>query len=163
MENLKKNKFLIIFCAILVVIVVLLLYFDNKENKGNYKEEENMSLKHYEENEYIPVNITYDQMARIYLQDYVYKLIYDIDGAYDLLDDAYKLSKFPTIETFKDYVSSMMSEKTREMTVVKYSVTDKVDYRYFDVYDTNDNLFIFKETGVMQYSVYFDRYTVDMK
>ena len=162
MESLKKNKFLIIFCIILVVISVIVIYFYNQDDENYYEQEEDISLKKYAENEYIPVSISYDQMARIYLQDYVYKLIYNREDAYNTLDAKYRSAKFPTFEDFNEYVNTIMSVKLREMKVDRYAITDKNNYRDFDVYDSSDNLFIFRENGVMQYTVFFDRYTVDM-
>ena len=161
----KKNKnfFGIIIFVILVLILIALLIFEkyaDEENKSYSNDE--LSLKRYDVNEYIPVNITYDQMARIYLQEYVKKLLYNREEAFNLLDAEYRKKRFSNFEVFNDYVDSLMSEKTKQMTVVKYSVQDKTNYRIFDIYDANDNLFIVKEEGVLQYKVYFDRYTVDV-
>lgn len=162
MEQIKKNKFLILIAIILVGITIYLIYFNNRDENYEYSSAEDISLKHYEENEYIPVNITYDQIARIYLQDYVYKLIYNREDAYNTLDSEYRNAKFPTFADFNSYVDSIMSIKLQEMKVEKYAITDKSNYRDYDVYDASDNLFIFRETGVMQYTVFFDRFTVDM-
>ena len=162
MDNLKKNKFLIIFCIVLVIVSILVLYYQDKD-KENYRDESEISLKRYEENEYIPVNITYDQMARIYLQDYVYKLIYERENAYLKLDENYRKEKFASFDEFDKYVDSIMSLKLQAMTVEKYAISDKGNYIDYDIYDSDDNLFIFRETGVMQYTVFFDRYTVNMK
>lgn len=161
MEKNKKNVGLIIFLILIIIISFILLYFNNKEEEYEYELGEDISLKHYEENEYIPVNISYDQIARIYLQDYVYKLLYNREDAYNYLDEEYRKVKFPTYEEFDSYIDGIMSLKLREMTVVDYAITESGEYRYFDVHDSSDNLFIFKEKGVMQYTVLFDRYTID--
>lgn len=163
MENLKKNKFLIVFCVILIIVSVVLLYSNGRKDGDYYQIDENFQLKHYEENEYIPVSISYDQMARIYLQDYVYKLIYKREDAYNYLDEEYRKVKFPTFDDFNSYVDTIMSKKLQEMVVSKYSIDEGSDYRDFNVYDSGDNYFVFREKGVMQYTVCFDRYTVNMK
>lgn len=160
MEFIKKNISIIIFVLIVLVSIIVILVVNN--NDSFYEREEDISLKHYDVNEYIPVNISDDQMARIYLQEYVYKLENDLKGAYDLLDENYRNNKFSSYEDFVNYVNSIMSAKTREARVEKYAVTDKTNYRDFDIYDANNNLFIFREEGVLQYKVYFDRYTVEM-
>lgn len=162
MEKIKENKFLIILFIILVSISLIILYYDKVNDGDNYYETDNLFLKHYEENEYIPVSISYDQMARIYLQDYVYKLLYEREEAYNLLDVDYRKTKFASYEDFNEYVENLNSKKFQEAKVVNYAVTEKKGYRYFDVYDESNNLFIFKEKGVMQYTVYFDRYTIDI-
>lgn len=161
MEWIKKNKILICIAVVLLGISIFLLYYSNKNDEFSY-EEDNISLKHYEENEYIPVSISIDEMARIYLQDYVYKLMYNREDAYNTLNEEYRKAKFKSFEDFNNYVDNIMSLKMQEMVVNKYAISDKGDYRDFDVYDKGDNLFIFRETGVMQYTVFFDRYTVNM-
>lgn len=160
MEEIKKNKFLIIIFVIILGISFYLIYLNNDDNKDFYGNP-NYELKHYEENEYIPVNITYDKVVSIYLQDFVYKILYKREEAYNKLDEEYRKVKFPTYESFDSYVKNfLISLKFQEMKVSKYAVTDTKDYRDFDVYDAANNLFIFREKGVMQYTVLFDRYTV---
>lgn len=160
----KKNIFLLIIFVVLIGVSVFLLYFYNKDDEYIYESGEDLSLKHYKENEYIPVNISYDRMARIYLQDYVYKLLYDREASYNSLNREYREKKFKSFEHFNEYVDSYIyGKKMMEMKVEKFSITDRSTYRDFDVYDSADNLFIFRETGVMQYTVFFDRFTlVDM-
>ena len=162
MEQIKKNKFLIIFFLILVGISVYLLYFINNKDVDYFERNIN-EIKRYQENEYIPVNITYDQIARIYLQDYVYKLLYNREEAFNLLDEEYRKTKFKSYDDFDKYVKEFLySKKLIEMSVKKYSITDNINYKDFDVYDSGENLFIFRETGVMQYTVFLDRNTVKM-
>lgn len=162
MEYIKKNIMLIIF-VILVIISCIVLVLSKKSKEDGYYEREEVTLKNYEVNEYIPVNITYDQMARIYLQEYIYKILNDREEAYNLLDANYRKEKFGSYEKFNEYIEGILSDKTRQAVVLKYAVTDKSNYRDFDIIDANNNLFIFRETGVLQYRVYFDRYTVSMK
>ena len=159
----KKNILLIVVFCILVIITLILVYFHNKEEDYVYEKGEDISIKHYKENEYIPVNISYDQIARIYLQDYVYKLLYDREAAYNSLDKEYRKNKFSSFEEFNSYIDDFVySKKLKEMKVDKYAVTERNDFRDIDVYDAGENLFIFRETGVMQYTVFFDRFTVNM-
>ncbi len=162
MEFIKKHLSLIIFCLVILLAVIFYIIYNQSQEENYYEQAADISLKHYEANEYIPVNITYDGMAKIYLQEYVYKLENDLKGAYNLLDESYRNAKFKNYEDFVEYVNSIMSAKTREANVVKFAITDKSNYRDFDVYDANNNLFIFREEGVLQYKVYFDRYTVEM-
>lgn len=160
METFKKNKFLIIIFVIILGISFYILYKNNDDNKDFYGKP-NYELKHYEENEYIPVSLSYDRIASIYLQDFVYKILYEREEAYNKLDEEYRKLKFPTYESFDFYVKSfLISLKFQEMKVSKYAVTDTKDYRDFDVYDSANNLFIFRENGVMQYTVLFDRWSI---
>ena len=49
-------------------------------------EEYIMNPKKYGVNEYSPVNITDEQMATIYLNDFKYNLLNDVNYAYELLN-----------------------------------------------------------------------------
>ena len=153
-----------ILCLGLLSVIIYLLYFYNPNKEQNeFDENKNLIIDKYEENEYIPINITYDQMAKIYLQDYVYKLIYKREEAYNLLDENYRNKKFTSFEHFNTYIDNIMSIRLKEMNVKKYAITEQNEFRYFDIYDSGDNLFIIKENGVMQYTVFFDRYTTNLE
>ena len=126
--------------------------------KNNAKDEE-IYLKNYKVNEYIPSYVSEEDMAKIYLKDYVHNMYYDIDKAYDSLDTEYRNKKFGSIEQYKTYVYNL--EHTA-FVVSRYYVQTKDEYIIFGVYDTFGNLYIFKTNGVMQYSVYLDDYTVEI-
>ena len=161
MKNIKRNILIAIFIILVVVSIVIINYQNNKN--FIYTPVESSSLKHYEENEYIPVNISYDQIARIYLQDYVYKLLNDRQAAYDLLDKEYREKRFTSFDSFNKYIDIINTMRFREMKVKDYAITENGSIREFDVHDSDGNLFIFREKGVMQYTVFFDRNTVNMK
>ena len=147
----------------IVIIVIILLIFSGTyvllKNFTNKKENQDIYLKNYKVNEYINTYITDEEMARIYLNDYIRNMKYNVDKAYDLLDDKYKQEKFGNIENYKRYVNNL---KYTSYTLTRYYKQQKNDTIIFGVYDNNDNLFIFKTNGVMQYKVYLDDYTVEI-
>lgn len=147
----------------IVIIVIILLIFSGTyvllKNFTNKKETQDIYLKNYKVNEYINTYITDEEMARIYLNDYIRNMKYDIDKAYDLLDDEYRQEKFGTIENYKKYVNNL---KYTSYTLTRYYKQERNDTIIFGVYDNHDNLFIFKTNGVMQYKVYLDDYTVEI-
>lgn len=147
----------------IVIIVIILLIFSGTyvllKNFTNKKENQDIYLKNYKVNEYINTYITDEEMARIYLNDYIRNMKYDIDKAYDLLDDEYRQEKFGTIENYKKYVNNL---KYTSYTLTRYYKQERNDTIIFGVYDNHDNLFIFKTNGVMQYKVYLDDYTVEI-
>ncbi len=147
----------------IVIIVIILLIFSGTyvllKNFTNKKENQDIYLKNYKVNEYINTYITDEEMARIYLNDYIRNMKYNIDKAYDLLDDEYKKEKFGNIENYKKYVNNL---KYNSYTLARYYKQERNDTIIFGVYDNNDNLFIFKTNGVMQYKVYLDDYTVEI-
>ena len=59
----------------------------------------------------------------------------------------------------ENYVKSLNSTVFE----VKRFYVDSADgYKLYGAYDNNDNLFIFKTKGVMQYTVFLDDYTVEI-
>ena len=143
----------------IVVVIVLALAIVLVNNKKNNSNQKIPALKNYKVNEYIPTYVTDNDMAKIYLNDYVYKLIENRQDAYNLLDDDYKNLKFPTFESFNEYI---MTLDLANIEIDKFYKNKIGDYIIFGVYDKDNNFYAFKTHGVMQYSVYLDDYTVEI-
>lgn len=157
MKNNKEMKNIIIFVIILFVfsgVYLLLDYIFNNENA-----EAGEILKNYKVNEYIPTYVSDEDMAKIYLNDYIFKMFSNPAEAYELLDKEYKDKKFGNYDNFKKHIYSL---NYTSFTMDRYFVKTKKGYNIYGVYDTNGNLFIFRTNGVMQYKVYLDDYTVEI-
>lgn len=148
--------------GIIIGVIVLLFvgsYFlitkMKEDNSLGYEE----YLKNYEVNEYILTYVSDEDMAKIYLNDYIHNMYYNVEKAYNSLDEEYRNKKFGNIDNYKNYVNSL-TYATYDM--VKYYKHDSDGYIIFGVYDKNGNFFAFKTKGVMQYIVYLDDYTVEI-
>ena len=95
------------------------------------------------------------EMARTYLIKYKNMLLNNVEEAYSLLDKEYANSMFTTLEDFQRYVNENYNS-ILEISLNKYSV---ISGKYTCI-DKNDNYYIFKENGVMNFSVLLDEYTV---
>jgi len=153
-KKVKKN----IFMIVVGILILVLLYFVYNY-VTNQKSEDIVYLKNYQVNEYIPTYISDEDMAKIYLNDYIHTMYYDIKAAYDLLDNEYKKKKFGSFNNYEKYVKSL---KNSTYEVKKFYKKNIEEYTIFGVYDKNGNFFAFKTNGVMQYSVYLDDYTVEI-
>lgn len=144
--------------VIIILLILVCLYFglskitDTEENQEIY-------LKDYSVNEYIPVYITEDKMAKIYLDDYIYRVVSNPEEAYLLLDEEYRNKKFGSVNNFKQYAETISNT---EVVIDKYLVSSSDGYTIFKIYDKNENIYIFKTKGVMQYIVYLDETTVEI-
>ena len=98
-------------------------------------------------------------MAKIYLNDYIHNMFYDVEKAYNLLDEEYRLEKFGSLDNFKIYVNNL---EYSTYVLSRYYKKDTNGYIIFGVYDKNGNFFAFKTKGVLQYTVYLDDYTVEI-
>lgn len=152
----KKNiKSVIIVVALLSLFTIAYLILSNMESEQEYE----TFLKNYKVNEFIPVYVSDESMARIYLNDFINTMFNDPEKAYYLLDEDYRTKKFPNIS---DYYSYVDSQRENSYVLKKYYKENVSGYVVFCVYDNNDNIFLFKTKGVMQYSVYLDDYTVEI-
>ena len=155
--NKNPIKYGIIITIIIVVFVGAYFILSNllKDDSLGYEE----FLKNYEVNEYIASYVSDEDMAKIYLNDYVHNMFYDVEKAYNLLNEEYRTKKFGNIEQFKNYVYSL-DYSTYDL--ARYYKKDIDGYIIFGVYDKNGNFFAFKTKGVLQYTVYLDDYTVEI-
>jgi len=161
MNFIKQNKKT--FLLVLVFLGLLSFYFIRGyiASKTTYIEsyldgkDYIMAPKTYGVNEYSPINITDEQMANIYLNDFKYVMYNDINGAYNLLNQEYRDIKFGNITNFINYVNSLGN-----ITIDRYSVSS--GNSVYTIYTTDGKTYIFKVKSVMEYEVYLDDYTVEI-
>ena len=155
----KKNLKYVILIAIFILASIgayFIIEAVNKKDGLQYDE----FLKNYKVNEYIATYVSDEDMAKIYLKDYTHTMYYNVEEAYKLLDEDYRNAKFPTLNSYINYVNSLPFTKYE---LTKYYRKVENGYVIFGVYDNNGNIFIFKTSGVMQYSVYLDEDTVEIR
>lgn len=155
MNNNTRNIIIIIALLALFTGGYLLLNKFTNNNSPDYDE----YLKNYKVNEYIATYVSDEDMAKIYLNEYVHNMYYDVELAYNTLDKEYRKNKFGSLDNYKNYVRSLGYSNIK---ISKYYKEEKGGYIIFGIYDTNGNMYIFKTKGVMQYSVYLDDYTVEI-
>jgi len=164
MQIIKNNKVLSIlvagFICLLLFYVIRHIIASNTIYTESYLRDEEyiMNPKVYGVNEYSVANISNEQMAGIYLADFRNSIYEDINITYNLLNETYRNIKFGSLENFKNYLNS----NNITVKVSKYYFDQDNGYDIYGVYDSNDNLIIFKTKGVMQYEVYLDDYTVEI-
>lgn len=153
------NKKISIVITVLIVLIISLFfidYFTAKKSEGIIDVSKlPVTPKKYEANEYYSFNISKQELCTIYLNDYISILSTDTLKAYNMLDENYRNIKFPSYDSFVNYVNTIYptisSISTYKISGQKYYITDK-----------NNNLFIIVTNGVMNYKVYLDDYTVDI-
>lgn len=153
--NDSSKKTLVVLIIGIIIVGILYLCLNKIFNKKN----EDVFLKNYKVNEYIPMYISDQSKAEIYLSDYTKIMHSDINAAYNLLDSSYREKKFGNIASFENYVYNLRASVYK---VDKYYIKTEGKYEIIGVYDNNGNLFIFKTNGVMQYNVLFDETTVEI-
>lgn len=155
----NKNPIKTAIVVIIIILVFVGAYFLIDKYKNKDKDEYGQYLKNYEVNEYIATYISDEDMAKIYLNDYIHNMYYDIEKAYNSLDVEYREKKFKNIEGYKNYVYSL---KYSTYDLANYYIRSEDGYIIFGINDKNGNFYAFKTKGVMQYTVYLDDYTVEI-
>lgn len=164
MENILKNKRIIIVCiTLLLVTFIIYLFVINDKDILNETIEDYTYLKNYSSNEYVPVYVTEEDMVKKYLNDYKNNMLSDVEEAYNNLNKEYSEKRFGSLDKYKEYVNNFITISTYSMEVDKYSVSSMSGDKVFNIYDKSGNQYIIREKSIMNYEVYLDEYTVVIK
>ena len=128
--------------------------------------------------------LTKDDIAERYFLDYIESSVNFIEDAYNSLDNEYKKAKFGELENFRQYIQNNTnikdiydSEHTniedypnymeylmnkKDVGLEKYMLEEKDGYTQCVCIDSFNNYYIFNITGIMQYSLMLDTYTLDI-
>lgn len=164
MEELLKNKKVIVICLFLIILVfVIYLISTNDNDIKESNTEDYQYLKRYNSNEYVPVYFTEEDVVKKYLNEYKNNMLYDVEEAYNSLNKEYREIKFKNLDGYKKYISDFISTFTYSMEVEKYAISYVNSNKLFNIYDNSGNQYIFKEISIMNYEIYLDEYTVEIK
>ncbi len=106
-------------------------------------------------------NITDETYVTDLFNQYKDNMMNDYEEAYKRLNDEYSKKRFGTYQEFENYAKNRARESL-EMQLSKYQVTNYEGYTQYTCIDENNNYYIFYVTGVMQYTVILDTYTIDL-
>lgn len=162
-NNIRNNKKIITICFLLIFIFFVIYIITSIINIYSDTSEEVVFLKNYKSNEYIPVKMTSDGIAVKYLNDFKNNMVSDVEEAYNSLNEEYRTKRFKDFDGFKKYVDDFMSLSFVSLELEKYSITNIGGNKIYNIYDGNGFQYIFKEISVMDYEVYLDEYTVEIK
>ena len=104
-------------------------------------------------------NIDTETIVREYFNDYKVKLSSDVEALYNSLDEEYKNKRFGSLEVFERFINENKDELTQS-NASEYLVNNLENYKEYVCKDQYGNMYIFRETSIMQYSLLFDTYTI---
>ena len=104
-------------------------------------------------------NIDTETIVREYFNDYKVKLSSDVEALYNSLDEEYKNKRFGSLEVFEQFINENKDELTQS-NASEYLVNNLENYKEYVCKDQYGNMYIFRETSIMQYSLLFDTYTI---
>ncbi len=165
MNEIIKNKKIIIICILLVLLSLGILFLV-KKNQNNLDEETNYveeRITHYEANEYTPIYIDDNRIVNIYFSEYISNMIFNVNEAYNSLNKEYREKKFGSLDKYIEYVNKNLSEEVMAASIDKYYKSNINGHKIFDIYDKYENHYIIKEISIMNYEVYLDDYTIKIE
>ena len=154
-KNLSK---VIMICLLLLVGALIVVISNNKKNYDNtsYKVED---IFNYDSNQYMEVIMNEQDVVSIYLNEYINNTNNNVEEAYKSLNEEYRLKKFESIDNYKDYLNNTKLSND----LLKYGRTVINGYIIFDCIDRYGNRYLIKEKSIMNYEIYLDDYTVEIK
>lgn len=123
--------------------------------------ESNNNIERNKNNTYILEEITNKTYMLDLFERYKEETLYNTELAYENLDEEYKNTKFGTLEKFKEYIKTNRGLQNN-IELEQYNVSDKESYKLYTGIDKNGHYYIFKETGLMEYKLILDTYTIDL-
>ncbi len=162
-----KNKNLLVYIIIIAIMIFIGIYaIINNLIKSEYSPDYTLDdfyiipNKKIEVNGYTVSTVNDEDMVNTYFNIYTLMLFEDIDKAYSKLNEDYRNKKYPDINSFKNYVSSITDNFTELPQISEYYIDNKDEKTVYKIIDKNGNKYIFVVTAVMEYEVYFDENTV---
>ena len=139
-------------------------YIENKKidttegKKLQLYSEEEIEDKTY--NKYQSRTYTDQYICEEYFNTFRLNLEYDAQGMYDKLDKNYREKRFGSYSEFAKYIKENNINNAK---LASYLVNREDDYTEYVCKDQNENLYIFKEVAVKDYTITLDTYTLEQE
>ena len=139
-------------------------YFEVK-NIHEEKDLEKLEIKNFKSitkndfNQYIFRSINDEEYIYDLFNNYLNYNRYMINKSWEKLDERYKEKRFKNFDDFREYISKNVKNIAE---IKSYKKTRYEDYTQFICIDDYNNIYVFKETSPMNYTVMLDSYTVDL-
>lgn len=162
----KLNKIINIIIAILtifiiVLLVILLLNKAQNEEKNNTITNTTIQepVKSNEINAWSNTEISEEEIAKTYFNTYIEDALYSPERAYNVLNNEYRQKRFGSLVEFEKYIESIR-EELQEANLYSYMINEEDGVVQIVCRDQNENLYIFNQTAVLDYTVTLDTYTL---
>ena len=135
----------------------------HKLNQYEIGQQVNFSIEEIEKNKnntFVYKNYTNEDMAKEYFEIYKFKMLNLAEEAYNELDEEYANKRFGSVKNYKNYIKDSYSE-IYISSINSYDANENKDYTEYVCKDQYDNLYIFKEKSIMDYTVTLDTYTLE--
>lgn len=100
-----------------------------------------------------------EEICQWYFANYKSYLIYDTEFAYDCLDQEYREERFGDFKNFEKFVQQNL-EEINKAELKKYLVNNYNNYTEYICQDQYQNLYIFNEEAILDFTLKLDTYTI---
>lgn len=161
----KSNRVINIILAILTIVILILLivliFRPSQESEediiANTIQE---PVKSNEVNAWANTEISGEEIARTYFYTYVEDALYNPELAYNALEQEYREKRFGSLQEYQNYIESIR-EELQEATLHSYMINEETEgITQIVCRDQNENLYIFDQTALLDYTVTLDTYTL---
>ncbi len=138
------------------------IFWEDFMKKNNYtkdREDEVKVDKNIEKNNYnycMIVSATKEYIVVQYFQDLKDKMLNNPQELYNMLDESYKNKRFSTYDTFAKRLNDI-----KDIINKSYLTKFKFEENKIKIIDNYNNMYSFLTSGVMQYKVLLDDYTIE--
>lgn len=113
-------------------------------------------------NQYVAETANDEYISKKYINSYKVLSLARPDIMYEMLDSEYRDAKFGRLEVFQSYIETNRTEIS-EINLQRYQVTNEEEgYKQYVCIDQNGKYYIFRATGIMDYTAILDTYTIDL-
>ena len=163
----NNTKIIILIIIILIAIssFIIIKYASFGEYKPDFMLEEEYiePKKTVGVNEYEVVSISEETTIKTYFSIFINSLFENPQGTYNTLNEEYRNKKYPTLDSFNEYIKTITEDYTIYPEISTYKTDYKNDKTIYYVYDKNKNEYIFSVEAVMVYTVYLDEETMEIE
>lgn len=146
------NKYILVKVGTILLIVMLLAKISTVINETVNKDRINQnSISKY--NTYSSETLTVEDVAKRYFNEYKALLQYDIELAYEKLEENCK-NKYEDINEFKKYIQTV---DLANIEMSNYSVVEDEEQRKYIVDDNMNNVYSFIVESANEYNVILDK------
>ena len=134
----------------------------NKAKNGEIKEINNKEIPKTDNNTYTLKSFSSEEISRRYIKDYMLKVKYLPNIAFELLEDSYRIKKFQTVDEFKNYILRN-ENRFQNFVMSKYECAVQENSIEYTVLDINNNYYKIIAYSTLNYKIVLDNYTIDTK
>ena len=131
-----------------------------KPDENNLPNDKTKNIKQNNNNNYESSYVSEEKIGEMYFAKYVSLMQENSEKAYEMLDETYRVNRFSSKESFDKYIKDL-GNLLYTLTPETIEIFDENGIKVYAIKDKLDNMYIFKEKAIMNFTVQLDDYTLD--